>query len=53
MQHHISWLTTRCRKTSKNSGASASFNDANDAYLVSFDGGFKQYEGLDFLHLKI
>ena len=21
--------------------------------LVSFDGGFKQYEGLDFLHLKI
>ena len=31
----------------------AGFAVTADCRLVSFDGGFKQYEGLDFLHLKI
>jgi uncharacterized protein len=31
----------------------AGFAIAAGCRLVSFDGGFKQYEGLDFLHLKI
>ena len=31
----------------------AGFAVAAGCRLVSFDGGFKRYEGLDFLHLKI
>lgn len=31
----------------------AGFAVAAGCRLVSFDGGFKQFEGLDFLHLKI